>query len=244
MDSDANPDDVNRQLLARARAGDREALGELLENNRDYLRNLADRLLDDRMGRRIDASDVVQQTCLSVHKQIGEFVVAAMDISNDVEGAVLVLQVIPQRLPHNFRGIHFFGRLQDVDSPKAFTFELSKRIPQLPALLAHNMRTEIPFRAVSISLLAQFFREVKNDGDRNTVILARKRDDRLAGLRLHVRRINHHQPARRQPLGRDEMEHFKRVFCRRLAIFVIRHKAAAEVRGKNFCRSKMFSGKA
>jgi RNA polymerase sigma-70 factor (ECF subfamily) len=74
MDSDANPDDVNRQLLARARAGDREALGELLENNRDYLRNLADRLLDDRMGRRIDASDVVQQTCLSVHKQIGEFV--------------------------------------------------------------------------------------------------------------------------------------------------------------------------
>ncbi|HEV8067612.1 MAG TPA: RNA polymerase sigma factor [Planctomycetaceae bacterium] len=74
MDSDANPDDVNRQLLARARAGDRGALGELLENNRDYLRNLADRLLDDRIGRRIDASDVVQQTCLSVHKQIGEFV--------------------------------------------------------------------------------------------------------------------------------------------------------------------------
>jgi RNA polymerase sigma-70 factor, ECF subfamily len=74
MDSDADSDDVNRHLLARARAGDREALGELLENNRDYLRNLADRLLDDRMGRRIDASDLVQQTCLSVHKQIGEFV--------------------------------------------------------------------------------------------------------------------------------------------------------------------------
>jgi RNA polymerase sigma-70 factor, ECF subfamily len=74
MDSDADSDAVNRQLLARACAGDREALGELLENNRDYLRNLADRLLDDRMGRRIDASDVVQQTCLSVHKQIGEFV--------------------------------------------------------------------------------------------------------------------------------------------------------------------------
>jgi RNA polymerase sigma-70 factor (ECF subfamily) len=74
MDSDADSDDVNRHLLARARAGDREALGELLENNRDYLRNLADRMLDDRMGRRIDASDLVQQTCLSVHKQIGEFV--------------------------------------------------------------------------------------------------------------------------------------------------------------------------
>lgn len=74
MDSDADFDAVSRELLARACAGDREALGELLENNRDYLRNLADRLLDDRMGRRIDASDVVQQTCLSVHKQIGDFV--------------------------------------------------------------------------------------------------------------------------------------------------------------------------
>jgi RNA polymerase sigma-70 factor (ECF subfamily) len=74
MDFDADSDAISRQLLARARAGDREALGELLENNRDYLRNVADRLLDDRMGRRIDASDLVQQTCLSVHKQIGEFV--------------------------------------------------------------------------------------------------------------------------------------------------------------------------
>jgi RNA polymerase sigma-70 factor (ECF subfamily) len=70
MDSEA----VSRELLARAQAGDREALGELLEQNRDYLRHLADRLLDDRVGRRIDASDLVQQTCLSVHKQIGEFV--------------------------------------------------------------------------------------------------------------------------------------------------------------------------
>lgn len=74
MDTDQDSDAINRDLLARARAGDRQALGELLENNRDYLRNLADRLLDDRMGRRIDASDLVQQTCLSVHKQIGEFV--------------------------------------------------------------------------------------------------------------------------------------------------------------------------
>jgi RNA polymerase sigma-70 factor, ECF subfamily len=74
MDPDADTDAVNRELLARACAGDREALGQLLENNRDYLRHLADRLLDDRMGRRIDASDLVQQTCLSVHKQIADFV--------------------------------------------------------------------------------------------------------------------------------------------------------------------------
>jgi RNA polymerase sigma-70 factor, ECF subfamily len=74
MDSTHDPDALIRELLQRACTGDREALGKLLENNRDYLRNIADRMLDDRVGRRIDASDLVQQTCLSVHKQIGEFV--------------------------------------------------------------------------------------------------------------------------------------------------------------------------
>src|SRR5262249_39082180 len=32
-----------------------------------------DKLLDDRAAARIDASDVVQQTCLSVHRQIADF---------------------------------------------------------------------------------------------------------------------------------------------------------------------------
>jgi RNA polymerase sigma-70 factor, ECF subfamily len=69
MDSDS----VIRELLQRARAGDQAALGELLENYRGHLRILAENLLDDRAAGRIDASDLVQQTCLSVHKQIAEF---------------------------------------------------------------------------------------------------------------------------------------------------------------------------
>src|SRR5580704_8652172 len=66
-------DAVNRELIKRARGGDHAALGELLEKYRRYLWGLADRMLDDRAAARIDASDVVQQTCLSVHKQITEF---------------------------------------------------------------------------------------------------------------------------------------------------------------------------
>jgi RNA polymerase sigma-70 factor (ECF subfamily) len=67
------PDAVNRELIERARVGDQAALGELLEKYRRYLWGLADRMLDDRAAARIDASDIVQQTCLSVHKQITEF---------------------------------------------------------------------------------------------------------------------------------------------------------------------------
>lgn len=69
MDSDA----VIRELLERAQAGDQAALGELLEKYRGHLRHLAENLLDDRAAGRLDASDLVQQTCLSVHKQIAEF---------------------------------------------------------------------------------------------------------------------------------------------------------------------------
>jgi RNA polymerase sigma-70 factor (ECF subfamily) len=120
MDPDADSDAANRELLARACAGDREALGELLEHNRGYLRHLADRLLDDRMGRRIDASDVVQQTCLSVHKQIGEFV------GNDAAQFAAWLRQIHERNIRNAvrdqlhtekRAISREERLADADAP-------------------------------------------------------------------------------------------------------------------------------
>ena len=67
------PDAVNRELIERARVGDRAALGELLEKYRGFLQGLADKLLDDRAAGRFDASDIVQQTCLSVHRQIAKF---------------------------------------------------------------------------------------------------------------------------------------------------------------------------
>jgi len=66
-------DAVKSELIDRARVGDQAALGEHLEKYRGFLWNLADKLLDDRAAGRIDASDLVQQTCLSVHRQIGGF---------------------------------------------------------------------------------------------------------------------------------------------------------------------------
>ncbi len=67
------PEAVIEELIARARVGDQAALGELLQKYRGFLWGLADKMLDDRAAGRIDASDLVQQTCLSVHKQIAEF---------------------------------------------------------------------------------------------------------------------------------------------------------------------------
>lgn len=61
------------ELIRRARLGDEVALGALLDAQRDHLRALADRGLPPRLKARIDASDIVQQTCLSVFRQIDQF---------------------------------------------------------------------------------------------------------------------------------------------------------------------------
>ncbi|MBC8117225.1 MAG: sigma-70 family RNA polymerase sigma factor [Candidatus Saccharimonas sp.] len=70
----ATADSEIADLIPLARAGDAAALGRLLDLQRDYLRGLAVQQLAPKLKGRLDGSDIVQQTCLSVHKQIGEFV--------------------------------------------------------------------------------------------------------------------------------------------------------------------------
>jgi RNA polymerase sigma-70 factor (ECF subfamily) len=60
-------------LIRRAQAGDQEALGQLLAAHREELVRLAAERLDPRLRGRLDASDIVQQTCLSVFQRIAGF---------------------------------------------------------------------------------------------------------------------------------------------------------------------------
>lgn len=68
-------DDVSaiHDLLDRARQGDPEALGCLLEANRPRLRLQAERQLRGRLAARVDASDIIQQTFLEAHRSFGQF---------------------------------------------------------------------------------------------------------------------------------------------------------------------------
>jgi RNA polymerase sigma-70 factor (ECF subfamily) len=61
------------QCLVRACTGDADAVGQLLDQQRVELRKLAEEQLPALLQQRIDASDVVQQTCLSVFRDIREF---------------------------------------------------------------------------------------------------------------------------------------------------------------------------
>jgi RNA polymerase sigma-70 factor (ECF subfamily) len=64
--------DVARTLQA-ARQGDEEALGQLLDAYRNYLRLLARLEVGRRLQAKIDASDVVQETFLQAHRAFGDF---------------------------------------------------------------------------------------------------------------------------------------------------------------------------
>jgi RNA polymerase sigma-70 factor (ECF subfamily) len=60
-------------LLALARAGDRAALGELLELHRSYLALLARLQIGRRLQGKVDAADLVQETFLEAHRNFARF---------------------------------------------------------------------------------------------------------------------------------------------------------------------------
>src|SRR5438105_1239240 len=60
-------------LIARARAGDREALGALFARHHDRLRRMVETRLDPRLQARLDASDVVQDAYVEVAERLEEY---------------------------------------------------------------------------------------------------------------------------------------------------------------------------
>jgi RNA polymerase sigma-70 factor, ECF subfamily len=69
---DPRRDDCARQL-AVARAGSKEALGELLEVCRAYLLKIAAECLDPKLISKADAADMVQETFLEAHRDFVHF---------------------------------------------------------------------------------------------------------------------------------------------------------------------------
>ncbi len=63
----------HQHLLNDALAGDREALGRLLEDYRAYLTVLAQRYLDPRLSGRLDPADIVQVTFLEAQRDLNAF---------------------------------------------------------------------------------------------------------------------------------------------------------------------------
>ena len=62
-----------RELISQARAGDTEALNLLINEYRPYLCELARHQMDSVVNTRVDASDIVQQTCTEMYRDFALF---------------------------------------------------------------------------------------------------------------------------------------------------------------------------
>jgi RNA polymerase sigma-70 factor (ECF subfamily) len=60
-------------LLARAQAGDERAFTDLFDRYRERLMRMIRLRLDRRLSGRVDASDVLQEAFLEIHKRFGEY---------------------------------------------------------------------------------------------------------------------------------------------------------------------------
>src|SRR5215469_4902688 len=61
------------ELMAKARAGERDALGELCALYRNYLRMIVRTGLGPKLRERVELSDVVQETLVEVVRQFSQF---------------------------------------------------------------------------------------------------------------------------------------------------------------------------
>jgi hypothetical protein len=73
-------------------------------------------------------------------------------------------------------------------------------------------------------------------------VLTRQRDERLAGVHLHVGGIDHREPRVREPASGDELQHREGVFGRGLVVLVIGDQPAAEVRGEHLAGFEVPAG--
>ena len=175
-------------------------------------------------------------------EQLAELGQAAVHVADHVERPGPVPQVVVHPDPGDDRAVDLFGCLQHPDVPEPLALQAAQRPPQLVVLAAQHPLAELPLRTLRVPLRAHLLRQVEHDGDRQHVMRAGRLDQRLARLGLDVRGVHHGQPAGRQPLSGDVVQHVERVRRGSLVVLVVGDQAAAEVRGEDLGGREVLPG--
>jgi len=139
-------------------------------------------------------------------EQILELIAATVDVTNDVEGSAILPPVVPERLALDDGSVDFLLGLEDVNVPEALAPEAAQRAVELALLIADNVRAEVAFGPRPIPIVADTLGQVENDGDREHVMLAGERDERLACLRLDVGGVDNRELGSGKPASRHEVK--------------------------------------
>ena len=105
-------------------------------------------------------------------QQFQQFVETAVHIANDVERPVLEIcdcskAAAVRSSQHRPRPARIVEDIED-----AFAFQSTQAAPELLALIAHNMRTELAVWPGRVAFVAQLLWKIKDDSDREDVIFA------------------------------------------------------------------------
>jgi RNA polymerase sigma-70 factor (ECF subfamily) len=145
-------------LLNRARAGDRDALGQLLETYREYLRLLARARIGPGLRVRLDPSDLVQETLLEAHRDFGGFVGGS-----ETELAVWLRRILVRNLADQLKRHRALGR--DVRREESLDLLVEQAHEALAAALSTpsaraSRREQAVVLANALALLPPDYREV------------------------------------------------------------------------------------
>jgi RNA polymerase sigma-70 factor (ECF subfamily) len=149
------------RLLAPARAGDRGAIEALYSAHRDYLRCVIDLRMDDELRRRVDVSDVVQETQLEAIGRMQEYLRGPT-----VSFRIWLRQTALEQLI-NLRRRHVLAQKRAVRS--------QVRLPDHSSVaLAQNLMSRRPSEIVRGAELAQQVRQAvaeMDEPDREIILL-------------------------------------------------------------------------
>ena len=162
-----------------------------------------------------------------MRKESDKFVVATMNVTDDVEGSGLRFLVVVKRNTFESDGFRLFRRRKYQNMAKSFALQAAKRATQILKLAMCDMIAETTVGADLIAVLTDSFRHIENDGDREAMILPRELHKRFAIFGLYISGIGDGQSAGAKTLRSDEMENFERVIGCGEIIFVIRNHRAA-----------------
>ena len=154
-------------------------------------------------------------------EQLLQLVAAAVDIADDVERAVLVPLVVPERHSLDDRRLDLLGRLQHEDVPEPLPLEPPSDRRSCDFWLRTTCGPKSRSARPAVALLTDPLGQVEHDRHRQAVVLPGQFHQRLAGLGLDVGGVNHREPPQGQPLPGDEPEHLEGVVRDRLVVLVV-----------------------
>lgn len=147
------------ELLDLARAGSNSALGQLLEQYRNYLTLLARLQIGRRLQGKVDAADLIQETFLAAHRHFGRF-------RGTSEGELVrwLRQILASRLAKLVR--HYWGtKGRDIRLERELGDELdqSSRVMNLVLVAPHSSPSQQAARREQAVLLANALGQLPED---------------------------------------------------------------------------------